>query len=396
MSIHLTRGRVVAVTAAVTAALLLAACNGTANSDSDSDGDSSGDSDAAYEVSTSTPEPTGDIDSFTWSLYAEPLSLAYPYAFDYPPNTVLSNVCESLLRWNADLSISPGLASAFDNPDPTTWVYTIRDGVTFHDGSPLTADDVVASLQPAPQPAGRLVLGERLPQREVHREDRRHGGHGQAHPARLDVQPVHGGVAGHDRVGGVPGAGRRRLRQPEHRRQLHRPVPVRQWTSGQSITLKRYDDYWDADLKAKSGEVTFVFQQDPNTRVNAWQDGEVDGGWFVPSNAYEQLKNSGPGKLYYGLNTTVVSQIVSNLKGPLGDPEVRKALLMATDREGIIKAGEAGVAEVSDALVSKSTWGGVSDRRGRRDLRRAADVRVRRGRRPSSWRPTPASTARRS
>ena len=89
-------------------------------------------------------------------------------------------------------------------------------------------------------------------------------------------------------------------------------------------------------------------------------DGEVDGGWFVPSNAYAQLKNSGPGELYYGLNTTVVSQIVSNLKGPLGDPDVRKALLMAIDREGIIKAGEAGVAEVSNALVSKSTWGGLS------------------------------------
>ncbi len=82
--------------------------------------------------------------------------------------------------------------------------------------------------------------------------------------------------------------------------------------------------------------------QDPNTRVNAWQDGEVDGGWIVPSNAYAQLKNGGPGTLYFGLNTTVVSEIVSNLKGPLGDPKVRKALLMAIDREGIIKAGEAG------------------------------------------------------
>ena len=71
-----------------------------------------------YEVSTSTPEPAGDIDSFTWSLYAEPMSLAYPYAFDYPPNTVLSNVCESLLRWNADLSISPGLATAVRQPRP--------------------------------------------------------------------------------------------------------------------------------------------------------------------------------------------------------------------------------------------------------------------------------------
>ena len=121
----------------------------------------------AYQISATTPEPTGDIDSFTWSLYAEPLSLAYPYAFDYPPNQVLSNVCESLLRWNADLSISPGLASAVDNPDPTTWVYTIRDGVTFHDGDDADGGRRRRLAQPAPRPRGRVVLGQRLPQREV-------------------------------------------------------------------------------------------------------------------------------------------------------------------------------------------------------------------------------------
>ena len=148
--------------------------------------------------------------------------------------------------------------------------------------------------------------------------------------------------------------------------------------------------------KAKAGEVKFVFQQDPNTRVNAWQDGEVDGGWLVPSNAYEQLKTSGPGELYYGLNTTVVSQIVSNLKGPLGDPDVRKALLMATDREGIIKAGEAGVAEISNALVVEEHVGRPLRGRGRQDLRRAAELRLRRGRGQGARRPRPGSTVRRS
>ena len=72
--------------------------------------------------------------------------------------------------------------------------------------------------------------------------------------------------------------------------------------------------------RPRSAEVKFVFLQDPNTRVNAWQNGEVDGGWNVPSNGYTQLQNGGPGTLYYGLNTTVVSQIVSNLRAP-GRPE---------------------------------------------------------------------------
>ena len=85
MSIHSTRRRLVAVTAAVTAALLLAACNGAANSDSDSDGD--GDSTATARPPTRsrpTPAPSGDIDSFTWSLYAEPMSLDVPVRVRLP------------------------------------------------------------------------------------------------------------------------------------------------------------------------------------------------------------------------------------------------------------------------------------------------------------------------
>ena len=59
----------------------------------------------SFELTALTPAPTGELDSFTWSIHAEPYSLDYAYAFDYPDNQVLANVCESLLRWNADLTI---------------------------------------------------------------------------------------------------------------------------------------------------------------------------------------------------------------------------------------------------------------------------------------------------
>ncbi|WP_217702420.1 ABC transporter substrate-binding protein [Nocardioides guangzhouensis] len=135
--------------------LVTAACSGTADSSE------TGHAGSAYELTTTTPKPSGDLDSFTWSIYAEPFSLDYAYAFDYPPNQVLANVCESLLRWNPDLSIEPGLAEKYEHPDPTTWVYTIRQGVTFHDGSPLTPEDVVASLQRHLDPAVGSFWGAR-------------------------------------------------------------------------------------------------------------------------------------------------------------------------------------------------------------------------------------------
>ncbi len=218
------RSIVIGTATAAAACLLLAACSGKASSDPSGSPTAGG---PAYELTALTPAPKGDLDSFTWSLYAEPLSLSYAYAFDYPPNQVLANVCESLLRWNADLSYSPGLATAFANPTPTTWVYTIRQGVKFHDGATLTADDVVASLSYHLQPRRRLLLGERLPQREVDREDGLGPGHGHPDAARRVVEPVHGRQPGHDRVGGDAGEGGRRLRQPEHRRELHRTLRLR-------------------------------------------------------------------------------------------------------------------------------------------------------------------------
>lgn len=65
---------------------------------------------AGFDVTPTSPAAKGELDSFTWSLYAEPYTLDYALAYDYPPNTVLANVCEQLLRVTPDLRIKPGLA----------------------------------------------------------------------------------------------------------------------------------------------------------------------------------------------------------------------------------------------------------------------------------------------
>ena len=52
-----------------------------------------------------------------------------------------------LLKYGRDLQVQPDVAERYDNPDPTTWIFHLRQGVKFHDGVDLTADDVVASYQ---------------------------------------------------------------------------------------------------------------------------------------------------------------------------------------------------------------------------------------------------------
>ncbi len=354
MTSHTTPRRRLVATTAVVAVSLLAACSGKAGGPASSTTGS-----AAFELTAATPAPKGDIDAFTWALYAEPQSLDYAYAYDYPPNQVLANVCESLLRWNPDLSITPGLAEKFENPTPTTWVYTIRSGVTFHDGSPLTADDVVASLRRHLDPdVGSYWNSSFVNVKSIDKTG----------PMQVTVtlkQPdsmfnqfmaVSPGTVESAKTLAKDG---KNYGNPSTGVNCTGPFEFGSWDQGQSITLKRYANYWDKDLKAKADKVTFVFLNDPNTRVNAMRSGQVDGAWSVPANAYAQLSASGAGKIYYGVNTTVANEIIGNTKGILGDKRVRQALLMATDRKGIVKAAEQGVGEVAESHVTRNNWLGV-------------------------------------
>lgn len=343
-----TRARVGAVVSAtVAAALALSSCGAPAGAISD------------WEITTSTPAPAGDIDSFSWAVHSEPYSLDYAYAFDYPDNQVLSNVCESLLRMKPDMSVEPGLAASYSNPTPTTWVYQIRPGVTFHDGSPLTANDVVASLKRHLDPAVgsfwfsvyanvstikktgpmEVTVTTKDPDSQFNQSMGNAAGVIESAKTLKDKGKDYG-----NSTGGVNCTG---------------PFVFDRWTPGESIHLSRYEHYWDPALRARAAAMDFVFLTDANARINALKSGEVDGAWQLPAEAVPILRAGTQGDVSFGTNSTVSALVVSNLKGPLGDVRVRKALAMALDREGILKAGAGGYGEVSNAMTTRTAWGGV-------------------------------------
>lgn len=317
---------------------------------------------ADWKLTAQTAKPSGDIDSYTWALYAEPYSLDYAYAFDYPDNQVLSNVCESLLRLNADYSLSPGLAQSFSHPTPTTWVYEIRPGVTFHDGTPLTANDVVVSMRRHLDPAvGSSWFSV---YQNVSSIDQTGDRQVTVTMTKPDSQfnLAMGGAAGVVESAATLAADGKDYGNSTKGVNCTGPFTLASWKSGESITLERYDKYWDPALKAKAGKVTFLFMNDATSRVNALKSGEVDGSWMIPLEATKQLQSSGAGSVYFGMNTAVASLVVSNLSGPLGDLRVRQALMMALDRQGILQAAESGYGEVTNALTTKSVWLGASDK----------------------------------
>mgnify|MGYP003574929503 FL=1 len=347
-----TPSRITAVTVAgVVLGLVLGGCGAQPASVTGSAGG------AKYTLADSTEAPTKEIDNFSWAMYAEPFSLDYAYAFDYPDNTVLSNVCESLFRWNADLSTSPGLATGVENPDPLTWIYTIRQGVKFHDGTEMTADDVVASLSRHLDPeVGSFWASSYQNVESIEKTG----------DYEVTVTTTRPDYVFNSSLVGAPGVVESAATLEEAGKDYGNskagvnctgPFQFDQWEAGESITLKRFDDYWDPDLKPKSKQVTFTMLPDATSRINAFQTGEIDGGFAIPSNAIDILKaNKDAGSLYFGNDTSVQSMVFTNLAGTFQDVRVRKALMMAINRDALIKAAEQGYAKNTDALTTRSVW----------------------------------------
>ena len=96
-----------------------------------------------------TVASTAQANTVKWSMKGDSLTLD-PHEQNEGPTTMVSRqVYEALVSRGLDMSIEPQLATEWEIENPTTWVFTLRKGVTFHDGSPLAASDVVFSFNRA-------------------------------------------------------------------------------------------------------------------------------------------------------------------------------------------------------------------------------------------------------
>ena len=87
-----------------------------------------------------------------WSMKGDSLTLD-PHAQNEGPTTMVSRqVYEALVTRGLDMSIGPQLATKWKAVNPTTWYFFLREDVKFHDGTPMTSEDVEFSIIRAQQP----------------------------------------------------------------------------------------------------------------------------------------------------------------------------------------------------------------------------------------------------
>jgi peptide/nickel transport system substrate-binding protein len=90
--------------------------------------------------------PAPQPHTLTFLIESSPNNLDVRQGTDSQSERIGELIYDSLVRKDASFNLKPWLASSWDRPDPLTWIFHIRSGVRFHDGHPLTADDVAWSI----------------------------------------------------------------------------------------------------------------------------------------------------------------------------------------------------------------------------------------------------------
>ncbi|MFJ7213689.1 ABC transporter substrate-binding protein [Amycolatopsis sp. NPDC098790] len=339
--------RGVAAAAAVLAAgSVLAACSGGGGAASNQPVDAS-------QLVDSLPPAKADVDKITWNVAGEPDTLDPRNAVNYASGQVTRNMCEGLLKMDAKFAVSPNLAT-YEQVSPTELKLKIRDGVKFWDGTPLTAADVVFSLQRSAAEDSTVAFAFQFVQ-----DIAATGDHdvtvtfSQPDSTFVSSLATVSGVviekAWAEKTGDQVGTATGGL-------MCTGPYKFGSWRAGSGITIERNDQYWNSELKPRAKTVDFTFLTDDTALAQALEAGEIEGAYELPASTLSKLTASKTGRVVFGPSTQSTSLLVARPDGPLQDQKLRDALQRAVDREGIAKAVFSGVAQANYTDLTPSTW----------------------------------------
>lgn len=286
-----------------------------------------------------------------WNLYGEPTSIDPDNPATYSSGTVSHNLCDGLLTVDAKYNTMPNLAS-YRVVTPTKVVFTIREGVRFWDGKPMTAADVAYSLQRAANPnylSGFIFANVRdiavSGPMKVTVTFKRPDELFLSEMTVLDVmekaysQKV--GSALGTSTGGVMCTG---------------PYKLVKWTPGSSIVLTRNDDYWNHARRGFAKTINFSLISDSTTLAQALNSGEIDGGYQIPADAIPALRKSTTGRLTFGPSMEGTYLFQAHPGGVLANAKVLEALQIGIDRAALARVIYHGAAMPLYTLLTPATW----------------------------------------
>jgi peptide/nickel transport system substrate-binding protein len=240
-----------------------------------------------------------------------------------------ANVFEGLTRFAPDGTILPGLASSWETaPDGLSWVFNLREGATFHDGTPFTAEDVAFSFE-------RAMADDSLNAQKQLFE-------GINSVNVIDNVTVEIGLdapkaslltdlAWGDMAIVSPASSETNATSPIGTG----PFIFSNWVQGDRIELVRNEKYWGDP--ARLDRVTFKFISDPTAAYAAMMAGDVDAFPVFPApENLAQFEADPRFSVIVGTTEGETILAMNEAREPFGDIRVRAAIAHAIDRQTII------------------------------------------------------------
>ena len=265
----------------------------------------------------------------------------------------VSNIYEPLVALDRELRVVPALAVSWHNPDPTTWVFRLRPGVRFHDGSPLGPGDVVYSLMRLQADESLSIrsqisemAGAKVESGAVVVRTRRPSAHLLNDLAHVLIVRA--------------GATRESLKtQPNGTG----PYAVEEWAPRERLRLRRHEGYWGPRPRFGRAEIQMGTDDHAAAALRAGRLSIVRATYPSAEQVVAQGSRyrivSRPSLYLFHLGLNVSSPTVPGSAGipnPFRRPEVRKAMDLALDRARIAAAASRHAVPTA-RIVPKSIFG---------------------------------------
>ena len=292
----------------------------------------------------------GYKNTLTWAQGADVTSLDPHQGKETPAVQVNTQIFDTLVTVDPETNeVVPQIAESWEQTDDQTYVFKIREGIKFHDGSDLTAEDVKFSLDRARNSAAVSYIVNFI--EEVTVDD----DHTVTVKTTAPYAPTLRNLA-------IPFAAivPKAVVEADENAFIQNPVgsgPYKfvEWNHGDHVTLKAFDDYYAG--KPETENLIMKVIPETSQRTIALETGEVDLAYDLAVNDIPKV-NSDDKLTVYEIPSLTCWYVSMNMnKKPFDNPKVREAMSMAIDRQTIIDTINAGSGQTADAIIAPAVFG---------------------------------------
>lgn len=300
----------------------------------------------------------GAKDTLSVDLPGEPASLDPHVQWDTDSYHVYRNIFDNLVTRNPDGKIVPQIAKAWRYENDITLVLDIRTDVKFHDGTPLTVDDVAWSVQRIIDPAFKspqLSQFNSIVKAEAVGTDKVRLTTSSPYPALL-AQLV--------KLSIVPRAYVQKVGNEKFNVEPMGSGPYRfvSWQKGVRVTLAANESYWRGRPPFKT--VTFQMVPDTATRIANLKTGRADIIRQLNPDDAASLKGESRLQILSGPTERTGYLFINALAGPTKDVRVRHAIAHAINRQLLIDALLGGYGRPVTILLTPANFGYIEGMKG--------------------------------